>query len=162
MMTPFDSQLSLNKVWRRALIVGAISSVGLLSGQIPELSRNSLTLVFSSAAYAQSTVSNIEVTRFAQVVWEIEPTRRSKMKKIQDIVGSKDIPDIVCGIPKTITSLPSAAQPVARELCDKYVEVITNNKLTPARFYEISGMVSDPDLEHRIQLELIAIQKSKK
>lgn len=159
MMTPLSFPISLNKTWRRAVIVGALSSVGLLSGQIPEFAKNSFTLSFSSSAYAQSAVSDTEVAAFAQTVWEIEPTRRSKMRQIQSIVGSKDIPDIVCGRPSTIEALPEAAEPLARQLCDKYVQVIKKNGLSSARFYEISGMVSNAALKSRIDQQLIEIQK---
>ncbi|MBW4574844.1 MAG: DUF4168 domain-containing protein [Aphanothece sp. CMT-3BRIN-NPC111] len=157
MMTSSCSRPSLNRILSRSLLVGALAAFGLLSGIAPGLSERSPTLVFGSSAYAQS-FSNQEVKNYARIVLTIEPTRQDVYQRIKKIVGSP--PDINCGRPNSLRTLPANARQLAVNLCNRYTQTIKSNSMTVSRFNEITvNLQSNSDLQKRIQNELIRMQK---
>lgn len=157
------SRHSVKQAFCRVLFAGAISSVGIFSGIVPNLSTNT-TALFDSAAYAQA-VSDPEVVNFANIVWEFEPIRRKLMAEIQQIVGSKDIKDIYCEAPNSYQSLPAEAKKRASELCNRFDEIKKQHNMPASRFAQIAGLVqgkppTDP-LRQRVDKKLIEIQQKK-
>lgn len=143
----------------RSLVVGAFATVG-LSGLALDLSGRSSTLVFSSAAYAQD-FSNAEVTKYAQAVLVIERVRQTAFNQIKNVIGSGDVPPIVCHKPQSLDALPDNARNIAVTYCSRSKEIVESNGLTIGRFNTITtNLQSDSNLKKRIQDELIRIQNA--
>ena len=142
----------------RSLVVG-VATVG-LSGLTPDLSGRSITLVFGSAAYAQD-VSNAEVTKYARAVLVMEPVRQAAFNQIKSVIGSGDVPPIVCHKPQSLDALPGDARNIAVTYCSRSKEIVESNGLTIGRFNTITmNLQNDSNLKKRIQDELIRIQKA--
>jgi hypothetical protein len=143
-----------------SLVVGTLTTVGLLSGLAPDLSGRSEFLIFSSAAYAQA-ISDAEVRNYAQAVLQAEPVRQAALDEIKTMIGSENTSSIVCHNPESLDALPDKAQDVAVDFCNQYKEIVESHALTITRFNEITvNLQKDPDLEKRIQNELLRIQKA--
>lgn len=139
-----------------SLIVGVLTTVG-LSGLTPNLSGTSV-LVFGSAVSAQA-VSDAEVTNYAQAVLAMEPVRQQSYDEIKKIIGSGDMPSIVCHKTESLTALPDSARTIAMNYCNRSKVIVESNKLSVPRFNAITvSLQSDPDLKARIHSELIRIQ----
>ena len=143
----------------RTLVVGALTTLGLLSGHVPDLSGSS-ALVFSSAAYAQP-VSDPEVTNYARAVLVMEPVRQTAFNEIKKMIGSGDVPPIVCHKSKSLDALPGNARNIAVTYCNNSKEIVESNGLSIARFNAITvNLQNDPDLKRRIHDELLRIQNA--
>ena len=160
MMTFYCNHPHLTR-FSRSLIVTALTSLGLLSGFIPELSPESLTLDFSRAVYAQDTVTQTEITNYARAVLAMEPLRQVAYNEIKKIVNG-NIPDIQCHRSETINQLPSQeARKIANTYCNQALALV-NNYLTPSRFNQITRLAEqDSDLRQRIQTKLAELQESR-
>lgn len=144
----------------RPLIVTALTTLGLLSGFIPALSRQSLTLDFNHAVYAQQAITEAEVTDYAKAVLAMEPLRQVAYNEIKKIVNGA-IPDIQCHRSETINQLPSQeARKIANTYCNQALALV-NNYLTSSRFNQITRLAeNDGNLRQRIQKKLAELQES--
>lgn len=161
MMTSYCSRPSFNRIFSQLFVVGTLAAIGLVTGLTPEYSRESHSLVFSSAAYAQD-VSAEEITRYAQAVLAMEPLRQQAYREIKLIIGSGNVPDIVCGRPASIRALPAGAQTVARNYCNQSSAIVANffPREKTARFNEITNLMQrNQGLRTRIQRELVRLQQ---
>lgn len=160
MMNLYSSRLHLNRLLSQSLVVGILTAIGLLCGLVPELSKNSPTLVFSASAYAQD-VSGDEIKRYAQAVLAIEQIRQAAYREIKIIIGS-DVPEIVCNRPASIRALPGEARGLAQNYCKQSSAIVANYfpKGKNSRFNEITGLMqTDSNLRTQIQNELVRLQK---
>ena len=148
-----------NRMLSRSLL-SAIAAVSLLSGLTLNFS-SSHPLVVGTTAYAQN-VSDPQVTSYAQAVLRMEPVRQQAYDEIKNIIGSSNVPPIVCNKPESLDALPGNARNIATDYCDRSKEIVEKNGLTISRFNEITvNMQSDTNLKDRIQAELLRIQGSK-
>lgn len=151
-------QPCLNRMLSQSLVVSAFATISLLSGITPDLSGRSSILVFSSAAYAQA-VSDPEVTNYARAVLVMEPVRQTAFNKIKKMIGSGDVPPIVCHKRESLKALPSNARDIAVNYCNRSKDIVEGNGLSIARFNAITvNLQNDPKLKTRIHNELIRIQ----
>lgn len=149
---------SLNYLVRRVGWVGVISTMGILSGWLPGLSNDVLTLTGSPAAYAQSSFSNDQVNNYAQAVLAMEPLRQRSYQQVQRLMGGKT-PDDVCrqeGLPNPV-----------RIICDRFfqesAEIIKGNRLSLNEFNQITQRAqNDSALKNRIQQALIRFQQNRR
>jgi hypothetical protein len=135
--------------------------MGLLCGVIPGLSKDSSTLVFNAPVYAQD-VPPEEITRYAKAVLAIEQIRLNAYKEIKIIIGSSNIPEIVCDRPESVSALPGEAQGIAQSYCNQSSAIVANYfpKGKNARFNAITSLMqSNQDLRTRIQNELVRLQQ---
>ena len=143
-----------------SLVVGAFATVGLLSGLAPDLSGRFPLLVVSSAAYAQD-LRELEVTKYAHAVLKMEPVRQTAFDEIKKMIGSEDIPPIVCHKSESLDALPDNARQIAVNYCKQSQEIVESNGLSIARFNAITvDMQNDANLKTRIQNELLRIQNT--
>lgn len=163
MMTSYYVRSNLTRMFFQSLLIGSFTAIGLLWGLIPELSQDSLTLVFSSSVYAQSpNISAQDVRNYAEAVLKIERLRSAAYQEIKTILNSKDVPEIACNNPATINSLPAQAREIAQNYCNQSSAIVANYfpKGKNARFNEITTLMqSNQSLRTRIQEELIRIQQ---
>ena len=151
----------LNRMLSQSLFLGTIAAVSLLSGLMLNPLSNPHPLVVGTTAYAQD-VSDPQVTSYAQAVLRMEPVRQQAYDEIKTIIGSSNVPPIVCNKPESLDALPGNARSIATDYCDRSKEIVEKNGLTISRFNEITvNMQSDTNLKNRIQAELLRIQGSK-
>lgn len=160
-MNTYCFRAYLNRLLCQCLSVGTLTTLGLLLGLAPNLSGRSPNLVFSSAAYADSSgVSDPEVQKYAKAVLDIEPGRLAAYREIKQKVGSP--PNIACSQPATIQDLPDKVRDIAVTYCKKSKQIVESNGLDVARFNQITvAAQNDSDLQKRIQSAMIAIQNGK-
>lgn len=156
MMTFSRSQTPL-KHFSQSLVVVTLATMGLLSGVIPELSRNSPTLVLSYSVYAQQAATDPEITSYAQAVLAMEPLRQSAYNEIKKIVGY--VPEIECHRSDSINKLPAEARKIAENYCRQSLALVANY-LSPTRFNDITRQAErNEELRRRIQSRLIELQR---
>ncbi|MBW4622204.1 MAG: DUF4168 domain-containing protein [Cyanosarcina radialis HA8281-LM2] len=152
-----------NSIWQRTLsrstITGAIAIFSLLSGVVPLVSLSDRSLDLNSSALAQS-VSKPEIERYARTLLRIEPLRQTAYTNIKKILGSGQVPNIVCTQPNSMRSLPGEARQIAIDYCNQSKKISTENGLSPARFNAITSQAqSDANLRGQIQNELLKLQQ---
>ncbi len=151
---------NLNRMLSRSLLVGTISSVSLVAGLVPDLSRSSITRVFSAVAYAQE-FSNTEVTKYAKAVLEAEPLRQTALDDIKQTIGSGELPQIACYRKDTLATLPENARNIASNYCNQYESIVRKYFESFEEFNQITRNVqNDPNLKKRIQDEMLRLQNN--
>jgi hypothetical protein len=156
----FPSELS--RILSRLPIVGTLAAIGLLCGVVPEWSKDTATFRFNLSVSAQATVTDEEVTNYARAVLEMEPLRQAAYARIKQIVGSSRVPNIVCGRPESIRSLPPEAQEIARSYCSQSAAIVSKYfpRNRTSRFNTITNLMGEnPRLRERIQRELLRLQR---
>lgn len=163
MMTSYCSHPSLHRLLSQSLIVGALTAMGLLSGFTPGISKDFQSLDVSASAYAQgATLSADDIKSYAKAVWAIEQLRLSAYNEIKKIIGSSDIPEIVCNRSASINALPAPAQGIARNYCSQSSAIVANYfpRGRNNRFNQITNLMqTDGDIRSQIQKELLNLQQ---
>jgi hypothetical protein len=150
----------------RPLVISILSTVSLVFGLVPGFQTNSLdrtaAVAISNSAYAQAnSITNQEVQDYARSVLAIEPIRQETYNQIKQIIGDRDVPAIACHQPNSLNNLNRNIRAIAVDYCDRSIEIVEQNNLTIGRFNVITtSQQSDPDLQQRIQEELIRLQRS--
>uniref|UniRef100_UPI003EB95F2A DUF4168 domain-containing protein n=1 Tax=Okeanomitos corallinicola TaxID=3231550 RepID=UPI003EB95F2A len=105
-------------------------------------------------------VSSTEVTSYAESVLEMEPKRQEAFEEIKKVIGSKEVPKIVCNDSKSMNSLPGKAKDIAISYCNDSQTIVESKKLTIERFNEITMETqNNSDLKRQIYNTLIRLQK---
>ncbi|OLP15750.1 hypothetical protein BST81_24655 [Leptolyngbya sp. 'hensonii'] len=139
--------------------VATLSATSVALGLIPSLPNFSTPLTFSTQALAQ-TVTDAELKSYARAVLTIEPLRQAAYSEIKKIVGSGDIPTVTCNKKDSLNNLPKSTRSIAIKYCNRSKKIVEESGLTIARFNAITVKVQeDPELEKRVQAELIRLQK---
>lgn len=147
----------------QSFIVGFLATVGLASGWVPSLSERSPAQMFSTAAVAQAAPTDAELKSYARAVLSVEEVRQVSYKDIKKIVGSSGIPAIACHKPKSLQGLPQNVRVIAVEYCNKSKKIVEGNGLSIDKFNDITLKVQgNPDLEKKVQAELLELQKPAK
>jgi hypothetical protein len=106
------------------------------------------------------TVSNSEVTNYAQAVLAMEPGRKAAFQTIKSLMG-KEVPQIFCNSADTIGSLSIDAKKVVVNYCNASQKIVEANHLTIERFNRITQEILVNDtLKQQIQNELSRLQKN--
>ncbi len=101
-----------------------------------------------------------EIIGYARAIMAIEPSRQAAYNEIQQIFEEDQVPEITCTQPDTITSLPRNIQDIAVNYCNQAKKIGESNGLTILQFNGITATAkSNPDLQRRIQNELIRLQR---
>jgi len=141
----------INSLVSRLSLIGTISAIGLLSGWVPALSRDS-TLVFNTAAYAQSAE---QVTQYAKAVLQIEPVRQEALAEAKQVMGGS-VPANVC----RQSSIPNAVESVCKTFLSRSADIIQSSGLTIGEFNRITmRLQNDSRLRDRMRQELIRLQQ---
>lgn len=150
---------NLNRMLLRSLVVSTISTIGLFTGLIPDLSRGSSNLIFSTRVYAQQ-FSETDLTKYAQAVLEAEPVRERALGEIKQTIGSGELPQIACYRQESLANLPTNAQSIAKDYCKRYEGIVKKYFNSFEEFNQITKNVqNDPNLKKRIQNEMLRLQE---
>ncbi|OKH31714.1 hypothetical protein NIES2119_28120 [[Phormidium ambiguum] IAM M-71] len=148
-MTKVNSPISLsslNQVISRSLLVTFLALIGVLCGLAPNLSSRSPNLILSSAALAQSSISDDEVRRYTQAAYTIEIRRLAVVEEMAR--RNLPVPDNTCAAGGNV---PAAL----KDFCEFSRQTIEANQLSVGRFQQIRNAVqSDPTLKQRVDAEL--------
>jgi hypothetical protein len=146
-------RLSLIRMLTQSLFVGAVATASLVSS----------TLVLNSKADAQAAqpVNSDELRNYARAMLKIEPERQQAFDDIKKIIGSGDIPKIVCDDNNSLNGLPGKAKDIAVNYCKRYQTVAQENGLDTKRFNMITlQLQSDKDLKIKMTNMLLCLQKN--
>jgi hypothetical protein len=118
----------LHQILSQPLILATITTVSLISG----------TFGFNSPAVAQTfNINDTEITNYVKAVLEMEPVRQQAFEEIKKILGSKDIPQVICNDPTSLDTLPSKAKDIAVNYCNQSQQIV-RKFITVERFNEIT------------------------
>jgi hypothetical protein len=160
MMTALSPLLQFHsrRLLSRSLIIGALSAAGLALGWVPSIPQGSAELVFDTAAYAQSGVTESEIQDYAYSVLQIEPIRLAAYDNIKRASGA-EVPPILCHRPSSLNNLDPSIRQIAISYCNEAIAIVESNNLTITRFNEITmAHQSDSALANRIQQAMATIQ----
>lgn len=118
--------------------------------------------LFSGQAQAQTpTINSADVDRYARSILALEPARQRAFNEIKKIVGSSDVPKILCNDANSFNALPRNARRVAVEYCNQSQKIVEGNGLTIDRFNLITIELQNNDsLKERIYNTLLRLQKN--
>jgi Domain of unknown function (DUF4168) len=137
-------------------------SQSLLFGVIGTASLISTALSLNSKVDAQTPpVNNTEINSYAQAVLAMEPARQHAFEEIKKLIGSGEIPKIVCNDGNSIIGLPTKAQDIAVNYCTRSQKIVEDNGLSIDRFNKITMEAqNNNDLKRLIYNTLLRLQKT--
>ncbi|MUG95227.1 DUF4168 domain-containing protein [Scytonema sp. UIC 10036] len=146
-------RLNLIRILSQSVFVGVIATTSLVSS----------VWLINSNAYAQNppTVSSNEIISYAKTMLTMEPLRQQAFDEIKKMIGSKEVPQIVCNDKNSFNSLPNKAKDIAVNYCQRYQKVVEDNGMTIERFNRITLEVQNSeDLKRQIYNTLLRLQKN--
>lgn len=147
----------LNKLYLRIVCSSILAASGLLSGLIPEVSIQSLSVSFVAHAYAQQFTPE-ETENYAKAGYQVELLRRQVYKEIKNIINEPP-PNIVCDQQETLQNLNSNVRKIADRYCNQSRQIVQQNNLSINRFNELKNHYDRrDDFYQRVQNILLEIQ----
>ncbi|HEY9908198.1 MAG TPA: DUF4168 domain-containing protein [Thermosynechococcaceae cyanobacterium] len=135
-------------------LIGALSTVGVLSGLVPQLAHRSLALSFESAALAQS---NNQIEKYAKVAYKIELLRQQLYQEAREKMGG-NTPANLCQQP----NLPGSVAAICQRFSQKSGEIVASERdgeFNEGVFNDITRRkAGDPGLQRRINEAIGRIQ----
>ena len=146
MMTSYSSRPSLTRILSQSLLIGTLTTISLLSGLTPGLSRDFHTVVFSSSAHAQA-VNDDELTRYVRASLKIEALRLATYDEIKR-ANNGTVPEIrSC----SLQGLSSNVASIWKRFCTQAEDLIEKQGISNGRYNAITKMrQEDPALERRV------------
>lgn len=96
------------------------------------------------------TLSDEQISNYAQAVMQIESNRQRAYAEIQQIMGENP-PDIVCNQPSSYNALPEDAAQVAITYCQTSESIVKDTGMTAEQFNQITQQVrQDQELEQKL------------
>ena len=148
-------RLSLIRMLSQSLFVGAVATVSLVS--------SSLVLSSKADAQAPQAVNPGELRNYARAMLKMEPERQQAFDEIKKIMGTGEVPKIVCNDNNSFSSLPGKAREIAVNYCQRYQKTVEDNGLSIDRYNTITTQVQgNDDLKRKMYNELLRQQKMPK
>jgi Domain of unknown function (DUF4168) len=142
----------LQQVLSQPLILTTIVTATLISG----------TFGFNPKVVAQSlNVNNTEVTNYAKAVLAMEPVRQQAFEQIKNLIGSKDIPKVICNDSTSVNALPSKAKDIAINYCNRSQKIVEDSGLSVEKFNTITlELQNNNALKKQLYNTLLRLQKT--
>jgi hypothetical protein len=142
----------LPQILFQPLVLASIATATLISG----------TFGFNSQVNAQTlNVSNTEVTNYAKAVLGMEPVRQQAFEEIKKLIGSKEIPQVICNDSTSVNALPGKAKDIAVNYCNHSQKIVEDSGLTVERFNKITLEIpNNNNLKQQIYNTLLRLQKA--
>lgn len=104
--------------------------------------------------------SSEDIENYARAILAIEPIRQAAYEEIQKMTNNERIPDITCTKSESLAALSKNIQGIAVNYCQRSKKFIDETEgLTMDKFNAITSSVqSNPELQQRIQNELVRLQ----
>jgi len=127
--------------------------------QLYHLTLLATLMTFFPRVVTSETISNEQVTIYAQAVMDIESHRQQAYSEIQRIMGDNP-PEILCDQSDSYNNLPKDAQKVAIAYCQNSESIVKDTGMTVSEFNEMTQKVrEDQELERRVQDAMIQLQQ---
>jgi hypothetical protein len=148
----FCSQPNRKRIISQSFFFGIIASVSLFANAFSSTSK----------AYGQAPpVNNTEIKSYAQAVLAMEPARQRAFEEIKKLIGSGEIPKIVCNDPNSINGLPKKAQDIAVTYCTRSQKIVEDNGLGIDRFNKITiELQINSSLKREVYNTLLLLQQT--
>ena len=142
----------LQRILSQPLILATIATASLIFG----------TFGFNSQGIAQTlNINNTEVTNYAKAVLGMEPVRQQAFEEIKKLIGSKDVPQVICNDPTSINALPGKAKDIAGNYCNHSQKIVEDSGLTVERFNKITVEIqNNNNLKKQLYNTLLYLQKA--
>ncbi len=149
MITFYCSRPSLSRIFSQSLLIGTLTTISLLAGLTPGLSKDLHTLVFTSSAHAQDVTAD-ELTRYVRASLRVEALRLATYDEIKR-ANNGTVPDIrSC----SLEGLSSNVAAIWKRFCSQAENLIEKQNLSNSRYNTITKMrQDDPNLERRVLQE---------
>lgn len=150
MITHTFFQTSMQKILAKTLFFGISTSASLL------------VITGSLKAHAQNqSFNSTDITSYAQAVLAMEPARQEAFGQIKKIVGSGDVPQIVCNEPNSVNSLPNKAREIAVNYCNHSQKIVSDYGLTIDKFNRMTVEIQNNNsLKQQVYNTLIRLQRN--
>jgi uncharacterized protein YllA (UPF0747 family) len=146
MITPHTLNIRFSR--SRLLWLGIITSLGIASGIVPDLSQHNAGM-FTSSASAQSFDDGM-LKGYATALMQIEPIRKATLSQVAQANGG-NLPNLVCNQPETMEGLNGEAKSLFINYCNQCRAIAESNGLSLDRFNEITQNIrSNRQLKNRI------------
>ena len=135
----------------QSLILATITSTSLISG----------TFTLNSKVAAQTlNLDNTDITNYAKSVLNMEPARQQAFKEIKNLIGSKDIPQVICNDSKSFITLPRKAKDIAINYCNHSQKIVEDSGLSIEQFNKITLEIqNNSNLKRQLYNTLLRLQK---
>ena len=142
----------LQQILSQPLILATIATASLIFA----------TFGFNSQGIAQTlNINNTEVTNYAKAVLGMEPVRQQAFEEIKKLIGSKDVPQVICNDPTSINALPGKAKDIAGNYCNHSQKIVEDSGLTVERFNKITVEIqNNNNLKKQLYNTLLYLQKA--
>ncbi|MTJ15004.1 DUF4168 domain-containing protein [Anabaena sp. UHCC 0187] len=142
----------LQQIFSQPLILASIATVSLISGSFGG----------NSQVVAQTlNVNNTEVTNYAKAVLGMEPVRQQAFEEIKKLIGSKDIPQVICNDSTSVNALPGKAKDIAVNYCNHSQKIVEDSGLSVERFNKITLEIqNNNNLKRQLYNTLLRLQKA--
>lgn len=165
LIRPQFRRLSLPK---RLLVIGFTSSLlALMGGPIQRTTGE--WMLAPSAAIAQTSITDEEVTQYARAVLQMDAHRSEAYTRVKDLLLTVDMSvsdvSMSCTNPRRdLSQVPRSIRSEVEEVlvtyCNQAREIVAENGLTANRFNEITAAHQEDDaLAERIRRTLIQLQQ---
>ena len=146
------SSKRLQRILSQPLILATIATASLIFA----------TFGFNSQGIAQTlNIYNTEVTNYAKAVLGMEPVRQQAFEEIKKLIGSKDVPQVICNDPTSINALPGKAKDIAGNYCNHSQKIVEDSGLTVERFNKITVEIqNNNNLKKQLYNTLLYLQKA--
>jgi hypothetical protein len=143
----------------RLSIAAMLTVTGIMAGIIPEFSKTSGQLNFSTLAYAQDFRPE-EVTNYAKAGFQMELLRRQVYRRIKKMMNESP-QNISCDRPNSYENLSNDLGRIVNTYCKDSRDLVTNNNLSVSRFNELKKLYDrGGDFYQQVQNALIKLQQN--
>jgi hypothetical protein len=137
----------IRRVLTRSLLLGALSSIAVLTGWAPNISGHAKLL--DSAAYAQDEA----FTRYVKTAFELEKARKPLFNQVKQLIGGP-VPNDICR-PGTIAQLNTNVRDQVKQICGDFAEearkILARNQISRDDFNRYQKQSRDPAMKMQIE-----------
>ncbi len=143
------SSFQVQGIRAKIFFVGTLCTLGILTGSVPHLSRNSTNWIGTDSASAQGITAE-EISNYARSIVAIEQQRSQAYQEVEAIL--RYVPAIDCRNADAVNQLDREVRVIVVNYCEGSKNLVTSNGLTIQRFNEITEAVkSNPQSETQLR-----------
>ncbi len=147
----------LKKFCTYILNISILTTIGIIGGFVPNISRQEYKISLDYYAYAQSYTQQ-EIINYSRAGFQIELLRQQTYHDIKTIINQRP-PNITCNQPGTLQNLAPNIRGIANNYCNNTMRIIRNNNLTVQRFNQLKQFYDQGgDFHQEVQQMLLEVQ----
>jgi hypothetical protein len=158
MLTANSAQPNWTKFLSRFFTASVLSTIAILSGFVPEVSRQIPKFIFSFSAYAQD-FSQEEVVNYAKAGLQVEMLRRQVYQQLKE-TSNEPLTGIECNKPESYQNASEQVRQVVDSYCPRFTEIVKKNNLSVSRYNEMKVKYDRQDVFYQqVQNILLEMQR---